>query len=381
MKTVDGQLFAACGAALYRIDADGNFFDLGEIVDGLTTMAGNNGLVTVCVGGRYWVWDGATLSEPAAGAFSDFGALEFFGNYTVLTERNGRRFQWSDIADAENLPGLNFSEADGRDDNLIRPFVIGGQLYLWKEASHEIWYLTGGAGAEAFERAAGGVRDVGLKLHGLITGIPGGAFMVGDDNRAYIVSGAMQPISTPAVEEAISGGDPTDCVTYEKEGHTFCAIIYRDRPAWVYDMATGEWHERSEGLSESPWSVSASVKWRGAWYAGRNDGRVFVFGGNTDGGVPITKEAVTQTLKGDDRVIIRAVEIFTRKGITAGGITLSMSRDNGVTFGAEKVRDVGPIGNTEKRVIWRNLGQFRQATARIRWDGDFSVRSDGMVMT
>ncbi|WP_230685880.1 hypothetical protein, partial [Streptococcus pneumoniae] len=79
---------------------------------------------------------------------------------TVLTELNGRRFQWSDIADASNLPGLNFSTADGRDDDILRPFQINGQLYIWKETSHEIWYLTGGAGAEAFERMAGGVRDV-----------------------------------------------------------------------------------------------------------------------------------------------------------------------------------------------------------------------------
>ena len=130
---------------------------------------------------------------------------------------------------------------------------------------------------------------------------------------------------------------------------------------------------------QGPWSVSATAKWRGQWYAGRNDGGLFVFGGNTDGDLPITKEAVTRTLQGEDRVIVRGMELFARKGLETGGITLSMSRDNGVTFGPEKARDVGPVGDTDKRIIWRNLGQFRQATARIRWDGDFSVRSDGMV--
>lgn len=379
LETVDGKLYAASAAMLYEISATGAVSSLATIEDGLTTIAGNNGLVTVCANGRYWVWDGAAATEPAAGAFDDFGSLEYFGNYTVLTERNGRRFQWSDIADATDLPGLNFSTADGKDDNLIRPFVINGQLFLWKERSHEIWYLTGGAGADAFERAAGGVGDIGLKAHGLIARIPGGAFLIGDDNRAHLASNGLQPVSTPAVEDAIQNGGPQACVVYEVQGHTFCAIVFADRPAWVFDLATAEWHERAQG--GGPWSVSATAKFRGDWYAGRSDGAVFAFGGITDDGFPVVKQAVTQTLAGDARLIVREMELFARKGIVPGQITLEMSRDNGVTFGPAKAREIGPVGDTDKRIVWRNLGQFRQATARIAWDGDLSIRADGMVMT
>jgi hypothetical protein len=377
MTTVDGTLYAACGGRLVEVAPDGTVTNRGAVGDGFTAMAGNNGVLGLTVDGRYWTWDGAALIEPAPGAFSSFGAVEYFGNYTVLTELGGRRFQWSDIADANDLPGLNFSTADGKDDNLVRPFAINGRLYLWKETSHEVWYLTGGAGADAFERLAGGVVDIGLKAPGLICRLPAGAFIVGDDNRAHIVSGALQPISTTAVETAIMQGVPTDCVTYDVEGHTFCVIIFSDRPAWAYDIATGEWHERAEGLL--PWSVSATVKWRGAWYAGRNDGQMFAFGGNTDGEEPITKEAISRTLQFDDRTIVRDVEVFPRKGLETGGVTLSTSRDGGLSWGSEKQRDVGPTGSTEHRVNWRNLGQFRQVNARLRWDGGFALRADMQV--
>lgn len=377
MATVDGDLFVASGGDLFHVLAGGVATNLGTIGDGFTTIAGNNGDVTVVVDGSYFVWDGAVLTAPAAGAFSGFGAVDYIGNYTILTERGGRRFQWSDIADATDLPGLNFSTADGRDDNLLRPFQINGRLYLWKETSHEVWYLTGGAGAAAFERIAGGVLDTGLKQAGLISRIPGGAFIVGDDNRAHLVSGgALQPVSTTAVETAISQGEPTDCVTYEDEGHTFCGIVFADRPTWFYDVATGEWHERAEGIGNEMWNVSATAKWDGTWYAGRNDGMLFSFGGATDGDAPVTKEATSRTLQFDDRRVLRGVELFPRKGIEAGGITLSTSRDFGVTWGPEKARDVGPPGSTQKRVNWRNLGQFRQVNARIRWDGAFAVRAD-----
>ena len=375
METVDGKLFAACGGDLFEILADGTSLNRGTIGDGFTTIAGNNGVVTVTVDGLYWVWDGMTLAQPATGAFSSFGAVEYFGNYTILTELDGRRWQWSDIADATNLPGLNFSTADGKDDNLLRPFVIGGRLYLWKETSHEVWYLTGEAGANAFERQVGGVQDVGLKSAGLIVRIPGAAFLVGDDNRAYLAGGPLQPVSTTAVETAITQGSPTACITYEDEGHTFCAIIFSDRPAWVFDIATGEWHERAEGIGNISWSVAATAKWVGVWYAGRDDGLVFTIEGSTDGSAPITKEAVSRTLEFDDRRIVRDVELFPRRGIETGGITLSVSRD-GVTWGSEKQRDVGPLGDMEHRVNWRNLGMFRRVNSRVRWDGAFAVRAD-----
>lgn len=381
MGVVDGVLYAVCEARLYRVDGVGAFTDLGPVASGPATIAGNNGLVTVCAGGRYWVWDGASLTEPTPGAFTDFGALDYIGNYTILTERNGRLFQWSNIADATDLPGLNFSTADGRDDNLVRPMQINGRLYLFKQGSHEIWYQTGGQGAEAFERLPGAIVDRGLKAFGLICRIPEGAFFVGDDNRAHLLTAGPQLVSTPPVETAIEQGEPLACVTYEDEGHTFCAIVFRDRPAWVYDIATGDWHERAEGVYQSAWSVAATARQGGVWYAGRSDGRVFRLGrSDTDAGVPLVREAVSRTLVQDgQRFVIYELELFPRKGFDNQSIALAVSRDGGITFGADKVRNMGPVGDYAGRVIWRALGQFRQANVRVRWSGDMTLNAEGRV--
>jgi hypothetical protein len=386
MGEVDGKFYTVGAGRLYEINATaGSFTDRGAIDgDPDTTISGNNGVVTVVAGGKYYTWDGATLTEPAAGAFSDFGAVDYFGNYTILTELGGRRWQWSDIADATDLPGLNFSTADGRDDNLIRPFRINGVLYLFKETSHEVWYLTGAAGANAFERQAGGVIDVGLKAFGLICRFPGGAFCVGSDNKAYIMSGQLQPVSTPAVETAIQTGEPLNCIAYEDEGHTFCNIVFRDRPAWVYDVSAGEWHERAEGLDNAKWTVTASVKHDGAWYAGKDNGTVSRFERiNRDGSVPLIREATSRALIGDgERFTIHELEIYPRTGFDNASVTLALSRDGGLTWGAEKVKTWG-IGEYAGRMNWRALGQFRQATARIRMSGttDVPLLAEGRVRT
>lgn len=377
MMSTAGNLYALAGGNLWKIGANGSTQNVGTTLDNAqASLSTNNGIVTAVIGGKYYTYDGTVTVDPTPGAFSAFGSVEFFGNYTILTELGGRRFQWSDLADATSLPGLNFQSADGRDDNLVRAFSIGGQLWLFKEGSHEIWYNTGQAGALAFERQAGGVRDVGLLGFGLIDRFVGSAFLVGSDGRAHIVNGsALQPVSTPPVETCIRQCRPRDVFTYEDEGHTFCCITFQDCPAWCYDIATGEWHERGEGVNYQPWGGQCTAKLGTNWYIGRDNGEISVFTrSNSDGMEPLVREAISVNLYNDgERLIVRELELFPRQGFSEGRISLALSRDGGVTWGADKPRAIGPTGKYANRVIWRNLGQARNLAARIRWTDPYDV--------
>jgi hypothetical protein len=367
MGEVSGVLYVLSNGRLYSVTAGGAVSDRGATDDSENAVVtGNNGIVTMTVDARYFIRSGGIISEPATGAFSAMGACEFIAGYTVITENNGRRFQWSALANAASLPGLNFSTADGRDDNCIRPFQINGALYILKERSHEVWYLTGQANAAAFERATSGVFDVGLKSFGLICRTDVGAFMVGDDNRAYVISQGLQPVSNPAVETAIATQRPRVCFSYEDEGHTFCAIVMRDGSSWVYDVSTGEWHERTYGADFAAWPVAASSRLAGAVYVALDGGDLFSLGTSlTDAGMPFPRRMVSRTLATDGkRFTVSEIEIFPRQGFNAASIMLRMSKDNGITWGAPKVRSF-VAGQYAKRVIWRMLGQFRQATAEI----------------
>ena len=386
MEVVSGALYAVCGGNLFRIRSNGTGDLLGAVAIGPATISGNNGKVAVQAGTRYFVWDGTTMSEPVTGAFAGFGSAEFFGNYTVLTEANGRRFQWSALADPTDLPGLNFSTADGRDDNLVRAFALHGSLYLFKQRSHEVWYNTGAAGAAAFERQAGGVKDVGLRAHGLICRFVGGAFMVGSDNRASLITpSGIQPVSTPAVETAIKTQRPVYCVTYADEGHEFLCIIFRDAPAWCYDIATGEWHERAEGVNIQPWQVMTSAEWNNTWYIGRANGDISALRRtDIDGSTPLIREATSRTLYVDGvRPIMRELEFFSRNGFASVDLMLSVSRDGGATWTPWKTRNVGAAGDFDRRAIWRSLGQFRRFNAKIRWSlaANVNLNANARVQT
>ena len=381
MAKIGGSLWICAGGRLLQATEGGAVSDRGAVADSdITSIAGSGGNVTAVANGNYYFFDGA-LSNPTPGAFSDFGSVAFVGGYTVLSELNGNRFQWSAPNDPEDLPGLNFAEANGRDDAIVRVFAVGSLLYIFKETSHEVWYVTGEAGARAFERQAGGVYDLGLKSHDLNCDVPGGGvFFVGSDGRAHNV-GVPQPVSTPAVETAIKDCDPRACLAWEDEGHTFLAIVMRDCPAWVYDLATGRWHERAQDYDLRAWRVNVSAKAWGNWYAGRDGGEILRFDRvNRDTTLPLVRQATGATVDFKNWQTVNQFIAYPETGDVATTISLEVSRDRGKTWSDPKTRSWA-VGYYARQVAWRGLGACRQFTPRLTMSdqADVVMRAEGWL--
>ena len=372
MTEVGGTLFAASGGALYSITSAGVPTSLGVIADDVNTfMEGYAANVTVTAGGNYYVWDGATLSTVTGGAFSNIGSVAFASGYTILTEKDGSRFQWAELQDPATLNGLNFATAEAVDDTLLRAMTHKGNVYLFGKASTEIWYLTGGANANAFARMSGGVIDRGVLAPQLVTDFGEGMFFVGDDGIGYILAGGTpMPVSVRGFETAVAEETPTHCFYYETEGHKFVVVRFADRPSWVYDISMAEWHERAVGNTLEAWRVVGAAKAYGKWRGISTLSNVTTFEGVSDLGATILKRAVSSTYEVDEnRVRLQRLIMRARTGFSNLGrdmqLTLRLSRDRGLTWGAPKARSLGTLGNYADRAVWRSLGQFRSITAEI----------------
>ena len=365
------RLFGIAGGNLVQIAADGSLTVRGAVDDdAATTVSGNNGDVLVVAGGNYYRWDGTTLDQPTAGAFSDFGSVDFVGGYTMLTELGGRLFQWSALANSDSLPGLNFASAEARDDAIIRGVAINGNYWIFKASSIEIWALTGQASENAFSQIPGTTIETGLRAFGLVTKIPNGAFFVGTDGKAYLAAGSqITPASTPAVETAIAQGQPTNCYYYEDEGHSFCVIRFFDRPAWVLDLATNLWHERA--TVTGAWRATHSAKAFGFWTVGSNGGLIErLVRNNVDGADPLIRKATSRVLYIDGaRFRVPKIEFLGRVGRSSLGrdasLVMRVSRDGGLTFGPERTASMGAVGQYEARMVFRSLGQARRLVAEV----------------
>ena len=376
---VQGVPYAVFGGALWTFTGSGTASNLGDIPDSPeTTISGNNGKITVCAAGRYFIYDPdtATITEPVSGAFPDFGSVEFLGQRTVLTERGGRRVQWSELLEPETLAGLDFATTESRDDDNLRGMVFGPELWVFKETSIERWY----ASAAGLAVINGATIDKGLRAFGLLAKLDTGGFFIANDGKAYLVAagGAIQRVSVPAVETSIAQDDPQTCFVYQDEGHEFCCITFKARPAWCFDVSTGEWHERGEGYLDA-WSAKFAVRAYGRWYVLDDFGAVSALARvNVDTSGPLIRDMWARTFIADfDRFRAMLVEIPVSAG-TGGTVELRTSEDRGVTWSAPKPRSAGAVGQYRTRCVWRTLGQFRALTVRLTVSDAVEITPDSM---
>jgi hypothetical protein len=374
---VGGVAYAAHVGWLWRFLASGS----GEYLDPIdfdenTTISGNNGDVTIVANGKYFVWDGAAVTQPTAGAFTNFGSVDFLNNYTLLTERNGRRVQWSAPANAKTLGGLDFATTESRDDLNIRGMTFGPEYWIFKQKSIERWYLNGEGN---FEAIPGSTIDKGLKDFGLVCRGDLGGFFIATDGRAYLCGpgGAIQQVSPPGLHQAIAQGKPKTCMYYQHQGHEFYCVTFLDRPAWCFDLTTGEWHERAEGV-DGPWAARHAAKAYGRFLMASSQPYVLEVRDTT---VPNTVAADFDVFGSPQELVRRMIGrnlsfegareqvsrlvLPMRTGFDDFNVQLFVSRDRGVTFGDPKVRSVAQ-GDYTNQVTWRSMGQFRDFCIEVR---------------
>jgi hypothetical protein len=395
-------------SGLWRLK-DGSSTFLAALPDDRKAMlCGHRDKITITADGVYYVWDGDALTQPAGGAFSDVGSVIFFKQFTVMSERGGRRIQWSAVGDPETLNGLYFATAEARDDRIIRLIEFGDYFAVMKEHSVELWGATGIGGSSAFRLTEGGVIERGLKDFCLACRTPDGVFFIGEDNVAYFagLGSAPSPVSTATVNSAIATGEPTDCCYYEDRGHRFCVLRFDDRPAWVFDVSLGTWHERAHGVDLRPWDVVASAFRNGNWHLGSRIGQVSTLGDAPyDGAFPMRRVIRSRNLFSEGkrfRIALLEIEgLFGKYEVTevapnwltdsngfplldqdgrwieandqwpvtyqnrAGYIDLKVSKDGGHTFGLPKRRSIGRVGYYRAKAKWQALGQYEDFVAEF----------------
>lgn len=371
---VDGDtLYVSSNGALFEVTTAGVATNKATISDSaLTSMAANSGVIAMAVNGTYKTWDGTTLTTPATGNFASIGSVDYVKGYTIYTQKDGRKWGWSDLLDAETLPALNFATAEARDDNCLRILGLSGNAWIFKERSIEVWYPTGEAGANAFYPIGGGVTDIGLKAYSLVAKFPGGAFFVGSDNVAYVtVDSAINPVSAkhPGVTESIVNDDPQACFYYEDGAHKFCVVTFSDRPAWVLDITTGEWHERSEGVLGA-WTASDAVYFNAGWKTIHTTGKIYSMVKNgADVESPLIRRAVSSTLYTGTPFRVSKLQVFGRVGWSDIGrdatCWLRVSRDRGHGYSTEIWRSLGDYGDFDREIVWRAMGRFTSLTVEI----------------
>lgn len=386
VHVMGGALYAVAGTGVYLVPALGTPTLLGSIVNGGPVSLDSNGnRLCIVVPETYQAWvvdrSAGTLTQVTDADFPGSLGVTVIDGYFIHAKPNSGEFFLSALNDPSAYNALDFATAEGAPDNLVVPIRVGRDLWLFGEQSTEIWSNVG-ATDFPFLRVSGGFVSRGTAARGSVATRLGAAVWLGDDRVIYSAPGVQpQRISTHAVEQAIGGYERVDDAIawiYELEGHAFYVITFPSAgDTWVFDFATGLWHEReSEGLGV--WRAKLGAAFAGGIFAGDAvDGRIWLLDPTHawEGSAQIVRVATGTSFHAEGRKVTLtrlAAEFEGGVGIPSGQgsdplVWLSWSNDGGRTFSNDATARIGKIGEYRTRAEWRRLGQARDRVFRLQW--------------
>ena len=248
--------YVASGTELYSVDSSWTALLLGTISGtGPVSMSDNGTQLFIACNPKGYIYNSFTtvFAQITDADFQGAVTVAFLDGYFVFNQPNSQKLWVTSLYDGSSITPLGFASAEGSPDGLIALMVDHREAWLFGTNSVEVWY---DAGLPDFPltRIQGAFNEIGCAAAYSVAKLDNGLFWLGADARGRGVVYRSQGysgvrISTHAIEFAIQGyGVISDAIgyTYQQEGHPFYVLIFPTANAtWVYDAATGAWHERA----------------------------------------------------------------------------------------------------------------------------------------
>ena len=385
---VGSYLYAVCGDDFYQIDSTGTATDKGTLDSstGHCWLAYNGP-----AGGQICVIDGTTgyIYDITAGAFAEITDADFPGatsltfqdGYFIVTKPDSGEFWVSDSYDGTAWDGTYYATAEGWPDDIKAAFSDHRELWLYGDETTEVWYNSG-SGSPPFDRKIDEIIQTGLGAAASPASLDNTLFWF-DNHRRAIRAEGYRPIviSTRQIEyQWAQYGTVSDAIGWAMvmEGHSFYVLTFPSAGyTWVYDAATGFWHERES------WFSNTRTRWRANWYA--KFGSKHLIGDFANGKIyeldndvyaedgEILKAIRTSAPVHKDRkwMFHHSLEIEHESGVgLAAGqgsdpqAVIDWSDDGGHVWSNEHWVSLGKIGEYDKRQRLTRLGRSRNRIYR-----------------
>jgi len=375
-------LFIVAGNSLYRCVTAGLPV---KITDTLSTVVGP---VWITDDGNYLVitdgTDGYTY-RPSTGVFAKITDVDFpalpgaccFMDGRVLVHHDGtQNFYASDAYNPTSWNALNFGTAQADQDNISTLLSTFSNIFVFGKKNTEIWYNAGTVGfpfavnpAATFNTGCAApfsvcrTGDTGNTIIWLARTDQGSGFVVRSEG------GSPETISTPEMEywlSKYSTVNDAEAFAYRIEGHNFYVLTFpTEGKTWAYELAINTWHELSSGVNGGRHRSRCYTYFDGKHIVGDFEtGNVYYYDMDnyTDNGENIIRTLIAPTI-GDysGKFRFERFDLLMETGVAgnigdAGQVMLSMSDDNGHTWGNEHWASIGKQGSFGTRVFWNRLG-------------------------
>lgn len=291
----------------------------------------------------------------------------------------GNAFYPSDYNDGTAWPG-DFASAESNPDGILRIITSDDDVKLFGAQSIEFWGNTGAADFP-FERIPGSTEKWGLAARESIATFDESFAFLAQNRQGQVIAAKLEGyrvrrISTHDLEAkwaAYTTFSDAVAYSYMLDGHPMYVVSFpTGGESWLYDGSTQGWTQlKSHGLTRHRSELHVN-------YLGRNlvtdyaTGKVYRLSPDafTDNGDPIRWEIIGRhVFDGMRKMGVDAFQLDCETGVglaTGQGsdpqAMLRISHDGGRTWGTEKMRSMGKVGEYTRRVIWRKCGRARDFT-------------------
>ena len=318
--------------------------------------------------------------------FPGASTVSYLDGYFVFNEPNSQKIWVTQLLDGTSVDPLDFASAEGSPDGVVAVLTDHRELWVFGTDTTEVWY---NAGLTDFPlvRIQGAFNEIGCAAPYSVAKMDNQIYWLGQDARGqgivYRASGYIgQRISTHAIEWQIQEYGNMEAATgytYQQDGHSFYVLNFPSaNTSWVFDVATGAWHERA-GFENGQFTrhrANNMCNFDGNIVVGDyQNGNIYTFDLEVyaDNGQPQkwlrSWRALPTGANNLTRTIQHSMQLDCETGvglITGQGsdpqVMLRWSDDGGHTWSNEHLKSMGRIGQFGKRTLWRRLG----ATMKIR---------------
>jgi len=418
--------FVVSGSEFYRLDVNYVARLIGVVSGtGPVSIADNGTQLFLACNPDGFIYNKTTqnfqqITDPD---FPGAVTVGYIDGYFVFNQPDSQIVWVCDLLDGLSISPLNFASAESAPDILLSLAVNNREVWLFGTNSTEVWY---DAALPGFPLAPiqGAFNEVGCLAAYSVAKLDNSLFWLGADARGFGVVYRNQGynalrVSTHAIEFAIQNyAVLTDAIayTYQQEGHSFYVLTFPTvGKTWVYDVATGLWHERagfkngdftrhrsncqmnfnqeiivgdfengniyaldldvySDGTNIQKWLRSWRALPQGANNYKRTAQHTLQLDAETGVGLnlypeyEVAEELTTQNGFNLVTTISNDPLITTIHTAAPGYYPQAMLRwsdDGGHTWSNEHWSSMGQLGNYGKRIFWRRLGMTVKLRDRV----------------
>ena len=378
MCAVGYVLYVVNGNDLYSITVDGEVSaSLGAIpgVD-LVSMATDGDIIVIVSNPDAYTYtiSSGTFAEITDAAYGGAHSVIWM-NQTFIFASNTEHF----VGEAGGLlpfDPLLAASAEYSPDGIVGLAKDHNELLIFGNFTLESWQnVTVQAATDyPFEAISGATGEKGLAGRNAVAQLDNTTVWLDQNGIVRRLAGGYVPqrISTEAIEHQLANADlaSAEMLVYIVEGHE-CFALNTDVGTFVFDAATGLWHERqSYGMTR--WKAQRSAFVWGAWHVGSNmDGTIsrLDLDVNDENGEDLVATAVfPPVVFGRDRFTVDAVELACDTGegsYAVDPVVMLRTSKNGSTWSNGAQRGMGEAGQYDNRVVWRRLGQYDKVHMRF----------------